>query len=214
MWELPALPAVATNSYFYPFPGSSSSKAWERAWLCPAHKSWCPACECWKKLLLTLIGNPFLLLGSVLELLCSQCIPLEGCPLRVAMVTILVLHARKSWGTCWSHHQNLSLWKISRWHLSEIPTSWLIWENEEHVAMLISFNLDCSCWCLGVGVKQLCVDPRASLTWWVLSFSQRGKSFGDLDFSKCKSEEQHDFAFILRGVGISTSVLERSIHHF
>lgn len=60
------------------------------------------------------IGNlptepPSFLLESALEFLCSQCISLEVCPLRVAMVTILVLHARKSRGTCWSHHQNLSL---------------------------------------------------------------------------------------------------------
>lgn len=52
---------------------------------------------------------PSSFLVSVLEFLCSQCISLEVCPLRVAMVTILVLHARKSRGTCWSHHQNLSL---------------------------------------------------------------------------------------------------------
>lgn len=39
---------------------------------------------------------PSFSLESALEFLCSQCIPLEGCPPRVAMVTILVLHARKS----------------------------------------------------------------------------------------------------------------------
>lgn len=60
------------------------------------------------------IGNapaepPSFLLESALEFLCSQCIALEVCPPRVAMVTILILHARKSRGTCWSHHQNLSL---------------------------------------------------------------------------------------------------------
>lgn len=166
-----------------------------------------------------LIGNlptepPSFLLESALEFLCSQCISLEVCPLRVAMVTILVLHARKSRGTCWSHHQNLSLWKISRWHLSEIPTSWLIWEKEEYVAMLISFNLDWLCWCFREDVKSLCTNPMSFL--WSggesFSFPREAKKFGDLNFSRWKQEEDH-VDFLLRGVRISGPVLQRSIPH-
>lgn len=98
---------LPTNSHFLSLPGSPSPRVMNSAARGPAQGVWgrAPA---------PTIGNPpaeppSFLLKSALEFLCSQCISLEGCPPRVAMVTILVLHARKSRGTCWSHHQNLSL---------------------------------------------------------------------------------------------------------
>jgi hypothetical protein len=102
------LPIIHTSLLFLE---TLTSEQWG-TWLCPAPRGWGPVWG-WGEATFAHTGNPtpasFFSLESALEFLCSQCIPLEGCPPRVAMVTILVLHARKSWGTCWSHHQNLSL---------------------------------------------------------------------------------------------------------
>lgn len=209
-------PQIHISSLFL----GAKAPGWLRAWLYQVHSSLRSGLGMWGEAPAPHIGNlptepPSFLLESALEFLCSQCISLEVCPLRVAMVTILVLHARKSRGTCWSHHQNLSLWKISRWHLSEIPTSWLIWEKEECVAMLISFNLDWLCRCFGEDVKSLCTNPTSFL--WsdgLLSSPREAKKFGDLNFSRWKQGEDHDVTSLLRGVRMLGPVLQRFVSHF
>lgn len=168
---------LPTDSHFSSLPGNTAPGPGCAWYIAAPGPAWV-----WGEAPASTIGNapaepPSFLLESALEFLCSQCISLEVCPPSVAMVTILILHARKSRGTCWSHHQNLSLWKISRWHLSEIPTSWLIWEQEECAAVLISFNLAVVVFWgrCEIAVPQPLELP---LKWWVIQFSQRSYRVG------------------------------------
>jgi hypothetical protein len=143
---------------------------------------------------------PFLLLKSALEFQCSQCISLEGCPPRVAMVTVLVLHARKSRGTCWSHHQNLSL---KNQQMAFVRNSYFSINLGKKSVQRYWYPLT---WTVHVGVlgkiRERCAqNPQASCeVAGHLVFPEKQRSFVVWVLVKWKLEEDHDNCFHIKRV--------------